>query len=102
MDSEKSLQSIELDIRVDKKGALVVPAETLSQLKTRSGSVVRVRLTVDVISKSLAKRTVTEEEIESIGRLQLEPRENVIRFLMAEGVLAGNRGFKGRAHRLIR
>ena len=102
MDSEKSQQSVELDLRLGRNGALTVPAETMARLKARTGSTIRVRLTVDVVSKSLAKRTVTEEEIELIGRLQLEPRENVIKFLMAEGMLAGNRGFKNRAHRLLR
>ncbi|MGB2867487.1 MAG: hypothetical protein WBD36_03475 [Bacteroidota bacterium] len=102
MDSEKSQQSAEIALRIDRNGVLTVPAETLARLKARAGSTVHVRLTVDVVSKSLAKRTVTEEEIESIGRLQLEPRENVIKFLVAEGMLAGNRGFRDRAHRLLR
>lgn len=102
MDSEQSRQSIEFELRVDRDGSLKIPAGMVQQLKARSGSTVHVRLTADIISKSLAKKAVTEEEIESIGRLQLEPRENVVKFLMAEGMLAGNKGFRNRANRLLR
>jgi hypothetical protein len=39
---------------------------------------------------------VTEEEVERIGRIQLEERDNVLRFLAAEGRLAKNKKFHRR------
>ena len=39
---------------------------------------------------------VTEEEVDAIGELQLESRENVLRFLAAEGSLAKRRSFRTR------
>jgi hypothetical protein len=50
-----------------------------------------------VLSRELAARNVTDEEIERIGTIQFEDRDQVVKFLRAEGALAGNRRFRDRA-----
>ena len=63
----------------------------------KPGSRVTIRLTDGVVSNQLRERRVTEDEIEHISSLQLELRENVIRFLEAEGALSNDRLFVKRA-----
>ena len=65
------------------------------------GKRVTVRLTDGVVSTALRNRGVTEALIEEVSEMQLEPRENVIKFLEAERVLAGAKTFRQRSARLI-
>jgi hypothetical protein len=64
----------------------------------REGEHVVVRLQSAPMGKELAARGIREEEIRLIAETQLESRERVIRFLLAEGVLrrgAGKRRIRG-------
>lgn len=98
---DHSKHSLEFEARIDPNGVLVVPKEVLERLTVKEGSKVTVRVTSDKISDALKKRTVTEDEIDRISQLQMEPRENVVKFLTAEGVLAKNRGFMSRTKKAL-
>ncbi|HTP13228.1 MAG TPA: hypothetical protein VMM37_06340 [Bacteroidota bacterium] len=76
----------------------MIPKEALRRLTIEKGASVHVRLTPNVLSGNLKARKVTEKEIERIAALQLEPRENVVRFLSTESVLSGNKVFLKRLH----
>lgn len=89
---EQTYPVIEFEAEVTEHGTIQVPGPLSRGLAP--GARVTVRLTRGVVG-ALRKRGVSEEEIERIAALQLEPRENVLRFLGAEGALAAHRP-KGR------
>jgi hypothetical protein len=62
----------------------------------------RVKLIPRRLSRELVLRGVTEEEIDQIGSLQLEPRENVLGFLSSEGALRADKKFRRRTRNLRR
>ena len=70
--------------------------------RLREGTRVTIRLTEGVVSRSLRDRRVTEDEIEQIAERQLEQRDNIIRFLEAEGGLSNDSVFARRAASLLR
>ncbi len=71
----------------------MIPKSALHRLNAGQGSHLHVRLTSAVLSGKLKARGVTEEEIDAIAALQLEPRENVVRFLATESALSRNKRF---------
>lgn len=85
----------EFEARVDNKGNITLPASLMKVFPV--GTFVTVRLIEGTLSSSLRARRVTEDEIESIAKLQMEPRENVIRCLQAEGALVRKSAFQRRA-----
>lgn len=93
-------ESAEVDLKIPESGELLIPVEVLNRLNVGRGSNVHVRVTASTLSGHLKRRNVTEEEIEHIASLQLEPRENVVKFLATESVLSGDTGFKRRAQAL--
>lgn len=93
--------SVEFEATIDQRGVVRVPTEMLERLTVRGGAKVMVRITAEKISDALKKRTVTEEEIDRISKLQMEPRENVVKFLTTEGALSKNRGFMNRAKKAV-
>jgi hypothetical protein len=82
-------------------GKIGVPGEILRRLGTHAGSPLRVRLLPEVLARALERKNVTAGEVETIAGVQLEDREQVIAFLLAEGSLApgrrSRRTVKGRA-----
>lgn len=95
-----SKEHAEIELNVPESGALVIPTSILKRLNLRRGSKVRVRLTTEQLSDKLMRRNVTEEEIEYIAALQLEPRKNVVKFLTTESSLSKNKKFRNRARAL--
>ncbi len=91
-------ESVEFDLKIADDGELLIPKSILHRLSVKQGSQVHVRVTTKRLTGKLKTRNVTEEEIETISALQLEPRENVVKFLTTESVLSGNR----RLHRRVR
>lgn len=89
-------QSVEFESSIDGHGRITIPPLILAQLGKASRPL-RVRLTSKVISSALQRRDVNEEEIERIAALQLETREQVVRFLLSEGALRRNKALKRRA-----
>ena len=92
---EHPYPSIEFEAEIGPAGTIKIPVHVTKKLKKVNR--VTIRLTEGVVSKTLQRRCVTEDEIEQIAELQLERRENIIRFLESEGVLADNRLFLRRA-----
>ena len=92
---ERSYPSIEFEAKVLPGGSIKIPAPLLQSMT--GVKVVTIRLTKGVVSKKLRRRNVTEEEIERIAGMQLEQREQVVRFLESEGALAGSKPFGKRA-----
>jgi hypothetical protein len=82
---------IEFEARVTAEGMIPLPSH-LARSMTPGSSVI-VRLTHGTIHRTLRKRGVSEGEIEHIASLQLEPRENVVRFLAMEGTLSRDTSF---------
>lgn len=78
-----------------------MPPSVLTHIDKGARSL-RVRLTSKVISSALKLKDVTEEEIERIGALQLEKREQVVKFLLTEGALRGHAVLKRKARALAR
>ncbi len=91
--------SIEFEGVVDEHGRIAVPPAVLAGLDRRSRSTLHVRLTSKVINTALRKNDVTEEEVDRIAALQLETREQVVKFLLSEGALQRDGAFKKRGTR---
>ena len=99
---DKDRQRIECEAKVTKAGTLELPPSVLKHFVLKEGSTVHVGITTRRLSHALKDRTVTEEEVERIGGLQLEPRESVVSFLTAEGSLASARSFRKRAKDVLK
>jgi hypothetical protein len=97
---ENAYPVIEFEAEVTEHGTLAVPRSVARTLAP--GTTVTVRLTHGTVASALRRRGVTEDEVERIASRQLEPRENVLRFLETEGALSsgarfGRRGPAGKA-----
>jgi len=97
---ERAYPSSEYDVVVDGEGKILLPRHLRAKLKP--GSRLTIRITEGVVSDTLRRRNVTETEIETIARRQLESRDQVIEFLSAEGALARRRRFARRAKNMLR
>jgi hypothetical protein len=82
---ENAYPVTEFEAEVTTHGTITVPRTVARMLSP--GETVTIRLTRGVVG-NLRGRGVTEDEVEQIASRQLEPRENVLRFLAAEGALA--------------
>ncbi len=78
----------EFELSVGKDGSLKFPTGVLRRLP--AGGHFVARLSAGKLNPVLRRRGITEDDIERIARAQLEPRENVVRFLLAEGAFARN------------
>ena len=85
----------EFEAVIDHDGVIQLPKEL--RKKFASGTHIIVRVTEGDVAGSLRSRGISEEDVEAIARLQMEQREDVIRFLSAEGLLSSNSGFRRRA-----
>lgn len=93
-------QRAEFDLMVAEDGSVVIPSEQLKRLNLNPGSNVKLHLKGQTLSEELKQHGVTDDEIERIASLQLEPIENVIRFLLTESSQSTNLEFKKRARGL--
>jgi hypothetical protein len=82
---------LEFEAVIGGDGIIRVPRRLMARLGKEPGSRVHVRLTPEVIHRALRRRNVTAGEVDRIASLQLESREQVIAFLLAEGALAPGR-----------
>jgi len=90
-------KSVEFESEIDAHGNIHVPPEVLRHFERTSGVRMHVRLTGHLMRSELRKKGVSEEEIERIKSLQLEPRDQVVKFLLSEGALAENRRICGKS-----
>lgn len=70
---------------LEQDGTITVPPEIAERF---SGAKLHVRIEKEEINDRLKKNNVTEEEIERISALQIESREQVVKFLLSQGMLA--------------
>jgi hypothetical protein len=89
--------SLEFEATVSEDGSLLLPEDAQERLRGKKGKRISLRLTNRTLAQALQDRLVTEEEVGRICDTQFESRENVLRFLMAQGGLAKNRSFRKRA-----
>jgi len=94
---KRNRESLDFETAIGRDGKIDVPEEILHRLAAHGGSRVRVRLIPAAIAAELERRNVTPEEVERIASVQLESPEQVISFLLAEGVLAPRGGTARRA-----
>ena len=85
----------DFEAEVLEEGTLKLPFSVAAKLER--GQRVTVRLTKGSIPGALHRRNVTEDEIARISELQLEDRQQILRFLQAEGSLAAAKSFRRRA-----
>ncbi|OGU28806.1 MAG: hypothetical protein A2X67_09670 [Ignavibacteria bacterium GWA2_55_11] len=89
-----------LTIRED--GSVVIPASVLRRMGFDPGQRMSVRVTALALSEELEQRGVGEDEVDRISETQMEPRENVLKFLASEGRLKGDKAFRSRFLRIGR
>lgn len=70
---------------LEQDGTITVPPEIAERF---SDAKLHVRIEKKEINDRLKKNNVTEEEIERISALQIESREQVVKFLLSQGMLA--------------
>ena len=87
-------RSIEFEATVDETGKIALPKAIVKEVGENP---LHVRLTARSISSELKNRNVSEDEIERIGAIQHESREQVVKFLLSEGALKRS-SFRRRAH----
>jgi hypothetical protein len=90
-------ESVEFDAIVDEHGRLTIPVSLVNKSGGFTGRRFHVRLTDKSISSKLSSRKVSEEEVDRIAGLQLETREQVVKFLLSEGGLRKTKRGAGRA-----
>lgn len=93
---EQKHASNEFEALIDDDGRITVPVEIAEQF---AGRRLHVRLHREEISVGLREKRVTEEEVERIARVQLESREQVLKFLLGEGMLKHDTAFIRRAQK---
>jgi hypothetical protein len=79
-------------------GLIRIPDRVREALAPHIDGPIRVRLVPAALAEELQSRGVTGDEIDMIASVQLEERQQVIRFLLAEGSLGKTRR-AGRARR---
>ncbi|MEW5800376.1 MAG: hypothetical protein AB1728_15365 [Bacteroidota bacterium] len=87
---EKARHSIQFEAEVDDEGKVTF-SKSVNELQLAAGSKVTVTIFGGVVSKKLTTIGVTEEEIERIGKTQMEDREHVMTFLASQGTLKKRR-----------
>ena len=65
-----------------------LPKSVVDKLANSGAKKISVRILSKPISDTLNRLGIMEDEIDGIGSLQLEPRENVLSFLASQGVLS--------------
>ena len=94
--TEKHLRTAEFEATVGKDGSLNIPGALLESLGIEEGAKVSVRITGKRAATLLKRGSVTNDEIDRIAGMQLEPTDQVVKFLLSEGVLKGRRRIAAR------
>jgi hypothetical protein len=97
--TEHSYPVVEFEATIDDDGVIRIPAAIAATLPREKR--VTIRLTKGSISRSLIARGIGEDDVERMALMQREEREDILRFLHAEGVLSGNRMFARRTGNLL-
>lgn len=93
---ESKNASLEFDAEIDHEGKITVPPSVRDRLNKEK---LHVRVSTTRMESKLRDRGVTEDEIRTIAATQLEPQEQVVKFLLTEGVLKRRPAFRQRGRR---
>ena len=93
---EKAKHSIAFEAEINGDGRVQFSEPVADELRLKAGAKVTVSIAGGVLSKELTARDVSNEEIERIGNIQLEDREQVVKFLLSEGSLSHSSVFRKR------
>ena len=77
----------EFEALIDNEGKIIIPKELLGEFSRKK---IHVRISSRENASGLRENNVTEDELDRISSLQLEPREQVVKFLLSEGALKGS------------
>ena len=97
---EHSYPAVEFEATIDEEGVVHIPAAIASTL--HKGKRYTVRIIKGSIPRSLSLRGISEDDVECMAMIQLESREDILRFLHAESSLSDNRMFRRRAGNVLR
>lgn len=78
---------LEFRTRIGRDGNIVLPRGVSRAGTLRRGALVSVQVKHASLPLRLRNRGVTEDEVQRIAAVQMEPREQVMKFLLAEGSL---------------
>jgi len=98
--TEHSYPVVEFETSIDHHGVIRIPAAIAATLQ--KGGRVTIRMTEGTVPRSLSTRGIGEDDVERMAMMQREGREDILRFLHAEGSLSGNRSFVRRFDNLLR
>jgi hypothetical protein len=84
---ERHAQTAEFDATVDRSGYIRIPDHLIGELGLAAGGKLSVRITGKQAMAALKRSGVTNEEIDRIAAMQLEPSGQVVKFLLSEGAL---------------
>ncbi len=85
---------------LDAEGKIAVPDALRKALAESGARKIHVRLSPLTVNAGLRAQGVTEEEIDHLCMAQLETREQVVKFLLSEGAMKSDAGFRHRAKAL--
>jgi len=95
--TERHVHTAEFEANVDHGGNIRIPEDLVKVLDLADGGKVSVRVTGRSAMTVLNRRGVTNEEIDRIAAMQLESPDQVVKFLLTEGILSsGKRKGRGR------
>ena len=97
---EHSYPVVEFEATIDDENVIRIPVAIAATL--HKGKRVTIRMTKGNISRSLVARGIGEDDVERIATMQREEREDILRFLHAEGALAEQRMFAKRVGDFLR
>jgi bifunctional DNA-binding transcriptional regulator/antitoxin component of YhaV-PrlF toxin-antitoxin module len=92
--TEKHARTVEFEATVGQQGSLSIPESVLESLGVVEGGKLHVRVTGKGTAAQLKRTGVTNEEIDRIAAMQLETPEQVVKFLLSEGLLRGSDRFR--------
>ncbi len=87
---------MEFDALLQSDGMLRLPESVIRRLGSRGTRRYRVRIIEAKVAERLADKGISQDEIDRIASLQLEPRAQVEKFLLSEGVLRKQKAFRAR------
>lgn len=85
--TDRHVHSAEFDAKIKRGGIIQIPDNLIENLGLADGTTVSVRVTGRSAMTSLKRSGVTNDEIDRIAAMQLEPSGQVVKFLLSEGVL---------------
>ena len=96
--TERHVHVAEFDANIEQGGTVRIPEDLVKALGLSDGGKVSVRVTGRSAMTLLSRSGVTNEEIDRIAAMQLESPDQVVKFLLTEGILSSvRRKGRGRA-----